>query len=232
MKLLFINTMFCLFIFSFPLKAQPLDKIVIPAYISYVEHADSGYYCIKLRGISKNGSQFPSVKSFLISGEAAKGAHFNTQPRRNAASVHLRYPFPEDTKVEWFYNEVTIPQGFDPVSTFYMANGFKRGYFGIQVNSKTERWVIFSVWDSGNEAIDRNKVNDENRVKLLEKGAGVVANDFGNEGIGGHSHWVYPWVTGQTYRFLLHAQPDNGLTTYMEVLFPELPNLAMLSQDL
>jgi len=95
-----------------------------------------------------------------------------------------------------------------------MANGFKRGYFGIQVNSETERRVIFSVWDSGNEAVDRDKVNPENQVKLLAKGEGVVASGFGNEGTGGHSHWVYPWVTGQTYRFLLHAQPEGEMTTY------------------
>ncbi len=174
----------------------------------------AGYYCIKLKGIAKKGSFFPSVSAFLISGEASKGAHFNTQPRRNAASVHLGYPIPENTKAEWFYNEVTIPRGFDHVTTYYMANGFKRGYFGIQVNSETERRVIFSVWDSGNEAVDRDKVNPENQVTLLAKGDGVVANGFGNEGTGGHSHWVYPWVTGQTYRFLLRAQPKGETTTY------------------
>jgi hypothetical protein len=178
------------------------------------EIAKEGYYCIKLKGISKQGKYFPAIRSFLISGEASKGAQYNTQPRRNAASVHLRYPVPDNALVEWFYNEVTVPAGFDPVSTFYMANGFKRGYFGMQVNSETERRVIFSVWDSGNEAIDRNKVNEDNRVKLTAKGTDVVANDFGHEGTGGHSHWVYPWVTGQTYRFLLHAQPVGETTTY------------------
>ena len=100
-----------------------------------------------------------------------------------------------------------------------MANGFKRGYFGIQVNSETERRVIFSVWDSGNEAVDRNKVSDDNKVKLLAKGTDVVADGFGNEGTGGHSHWIYPWVTGQTYRFLLHAKPDGETTTYSGYFF-------------
>jgi hypothetical protein len=179
----------------------------------------AGYYCLKLKGMNRKGPLFPAVRAFLISGQASAGVHFNTKPRRNAASVHLRYPFPEGTRAEWFYNEVTVPEGFDPVTTFYMANGFKRGYFGIQANSKTERRVIFSVWDSGQEAIDRNKVNDENRVKLLRKGDDVVANDFGNEGTGGHSHWVYPWKTGQTYRFLLHAKPEGEFTTYSGYFF-------------
>jgi hypothetical protein len=48
----------------------------------------------------------------------------------------------------------------------------------------------------GKEAVDRNKVADSNKVQLLAKGDGVFADGFGNEGTGGHSHWVYPWKTG------------------------------------
>ena len=51
-----------------------------------------------------------------------------------------------------------------------VACGFARGYFGIQVNSKTERRVIFSVWDSGNEGKDRKKVAKEDLVTLLAEG--------------------------------------------------------------
>ena len=103
-----------------------------------------------------------------------------------------------------------------------MACGFRRGYFGIQVNSPTERRIIFSVWDSGNEAVDRSRVAAENRVKLMAKGDGVVASDFGNEGTGGHSHLVYPWKTGTTYRFLVVAQPAANSTTYSGYFyFPE-----------
>jgi hypothetical protein len=95
-----------------------------------------------------------------------------------------------------------------------MACGFRRGYFGIQVNSPTERRIIFSVWDSGNEAIDRNKVEAENRVQLLAKGDGVFTDSFGNEGTGGHSHLKYMWKTGDTYRFLVTAKPDGTHTVY------------------
>ena len=31
----------------------------------------------------------------------------------------------------------------------------------MQVNSTTERRIIFSVWDSGNEGVDRKKVAEE-----------------------------------------------------------------------
>jgi FKBP-type peptidyl-prolyl cis-trans isomerase len=94
-----------------------------------------------------------------------------------------------------------------------MACGFARGYFGIQVNSEKERRVIFSVWDAGNEAVDRNKVGTENRVVLLAKGDSVITNDFGNEGTGGHSHLVYPWKTETTYKFLVTALIDSASQT-------------------
>jgi hypothetical protein len=42
--------------------------------------------------------------------------------------------------------EITVPVGQDPIGSYFMANGFGEGYFGFQVNSKTERRVLFSVW--------------------------------------------------------------------------------------
>ena len=150
----------------------------------------------------------------MLDGPATADAHFNTDPRRNAASVHLFYPTPKDAAVEWFYNEVTAVA--DPVATYYMACGFARGYFGMQVNSARERRIIFSVWDaaSGQSAKDRSTVAEENHTQLLGKGPGVVASVFGNEGTGGHSHFVYPWKTGEAQKFLLGAKADGADTIY------------------
>ena len=144
----------------------------------------------------------PSIRTLVLAGDGAVGARFNLKERRNAASVHLGYPTENKSKIVAFYNEVTATE--DPLHTYYMACGFGRGYFGIQVNSPTERRIIFSIWDSGNEAVDRTKVADDDRVKLLEKGSGVFTDDFGNEGTGGHSHLVYPWKKGQTLPLLCH----------------------------
>jgi Domain of unknown function (DUF3472)/Domain of unknown function (DUF5077) len=154
------------------------------------------------------------IEALLLDGEASVGAHFNLLPRRNAASVHLGYPTPKDAKIAMFYNEVTAVE--DPVATYYMACGFSRGYFGMQVNSPTERRIIFSVWDagSGQDAKDRRTVADEDHTQLLARGDGVEASVFGNEGTGGHSHLVYPWKTGQPQRFLLTAKPAGTHTVY------------------
>ncbi len=174
--------------------------------------AKEGYYRIALEG----SGALPDLSALVLSGPAAAGAHFSTVERRNAASVHLGYPVPQEVRdeIEWF--TIELEPRTDPLYTYYEATGFERGYFGMQVNGPNERRIIFSVWDAGTEAVDRKKVAEEDRVKLLAKGVGVVASDFGNEGTGGHSHLVQPWKLGERFRFLLHAVPDTegNTTTY------------------
>lgn len=177
------------------------------------EIAEPGYVRFELSRAEGEAGKSLRVVALLLDGEAIAGAHFNLEPRRNASSVHLMYPTPKDAPIDRFYCEVTAVE--DPIGTFYMACGFHRGYFGMQVNGPNERRIIFSVWDSGDEAVDRNKVQGENRVRLVEKGEGVETGDFGNEGTGGHSHLVYDWKTGETQRFLLVAKPTSDTrTTY------------------
>ena len=173
-------------------------------YVRLTLHADGLKDAGLLRGIT-------------LVGDAARDAHASTVERRNAASVHLNYPLERAEEVEWFYGEVRALT--DPIHSYYEVLGFHRGYFGIQVNSPTERRIIFSVWDAGGEKNDRGRVADENRVKLLAKGDGVVAGDFGNEGTGGHSHLVYPWKTGENYKLLLAARIDADATIYSAYFF-------------
>lgn len=202
----------------------PLRTSTKEIKIGTVQLADTGF--VELIFSSKKASPgLIVIGNLILSGSAAEGLRFNKQSRLNAASVHLRYPLADSIRAISFYNEITVPKGYDPVHSFYMANGFSRGYFGIQVNSAKERRVIFSVWDAGNEAVDRNKVAEEDKVKLLAKGDGVVSNDFGNEGTGGHSHWVYNWKTGQTYQFLLTALPDSATQTTIYTGYFFVPEL-------
>jgi len=183
----------------------PLGKLSIPS---------KGYHRFSLSSLNPKGSPTGDVLALILDGTPATDAHFNLKPRRNAASVHLSYQTPKDTDITGFYNEVTAVT--DPVTTFYMACGFARGYFGMQVNSETERRIIFSVWDAaeGSNADSREKVNPENHVQLLAKGDGVEASVFGGEGTGGHSHLVYPWKTGATQKFWLTCSPEGNHTDY------------------
>lgn len=162
---------------------------------------EPGYQSFVLESPKPQGA----LQALLLDGSAIKEAHFNLKSRRNAASVHLAYPVDKEKQVSAFYCEMTGVE--DPLWTYYMACGWHRGYFGMQVNSQKERRIIFSVWDSGGEAIDRDKVGDENRVTLVAKGEDVYSGDFGNEGTGGHSHLKYSWKTGERQKFLVTAKP-------------------------
>jgi hypothetical protein len=171
----------------------------------------TGYTRFMLESLNPPGRPFGDLDALLLEGPALQDAHFNLKPRRNAASVHLNYAVPADTEIAAFYGEVTAVE--DPTATFYMACGWHRGYFGMQVNSPAERRIIFSVWDSGGEPTDRSKVSQENRVVLMDKGDGVYSGDFGNEGTGGHSHLKYMWKTGQKQRFVVTATPTDETFT-------------------
>lgn len=193
---------------------------------------DSGYIKIDIRGISKTGDVFANIKELLVSGSAIdsqtvyvknnEGNYFYWG--RRGPSVHLNYDISTAGKeIEWFYNEITVPVGEDPVGSYFMANGFGEGYFGIQVNSPTERRILFSVWSPFNTD-DPKQIPDDKKIKMLKKGKDVHTGEFGNEGSGGQSYLKYNWKAGNTYKFLLRGQPtgDNH-TVYTAYFFaPEL----------
>ena len=167
----------------------------------------SGYHTFTLSSPAPSGK----IEELTLDGPSAKDAHFNFKPRRNSASVHLSYPIEQREEISAFYCELTGIE--EPLWTYYMACGWHRGYFGMQINSPTERRIIFSVWDSGGEAVDRNKVGQEDRVTLIAKGESVNSGSFGNEGTGGHSHLKYQWETGVKQRFLVTAEPVDSTHT-------------------
>jgi hypothetical protein len=171
-------------------------------------HVDRpGYVKVDLQGVSTDGGYFGDITGLQINGAAAQQAVFANDPEnfywsRRGPSVHLSFDVPDDT--EYFYSEITVPLGQDPVGTYYMANGFDGGYFGFQVNTPKQRTVLFSVWDSPTAP-----------TTLVRKGAKVITNGFGGEGTGGQSRLMFSWEPGKTYRFLTRAQPDgNGNLLY------------------
>lgn len=177
-----------------------------------------GYQKILLQGVSAGAEVFADIDDLLIGGSAVGADTYFIKDEfywgRRGPSVHLNYQSPTAEPLEYFYSEVTVPAGRDVVGSYYMANGFAQGYFGMQVNSATERRVLFSVW-SPYETDDPSKIPLEDRVQLLRKGPGVQTGEFGNEGAGGQSYLIYPWQAGTTYKFLLKAKPgDNNSTDF------------------
>jgi hypothetical protein len=179
------------------------------------------FYRLEIGGKALKGSGGVGINTISLEtpkggGGKARHAKWQTSP-----SVHLRYQTDDEKKYEydWLYGEIQVPEGYDPAYTFYMCIGFYRGYFGIQVNSLTERRVLFSVWDSSNEAVDRDKVNPDDRVALLDKHPDVHAGSFGNEGTGGQSYRKYPWETGVPVKFLMNMRQLPGDFTVYSAWF-------------
>jgi hypothetical protein len=200
---------------SIQIKNVTFDTIPVGTF--RIEKA--GYQYIDLMAISKQGPDFAGITDFIISGPATEGKVFFVKDDfyfgRRGPSVHLRYEIPTAASdIVWFYNEITIPEGNDVIGSYYMANGFADGYFGIQCNSETERRILFSVW-SPYKTDNPGEIPDEYKIILLKKGNDVITKEFGNEGSGGQSYRKYFWKTGNTYRFLLKGEPSvNNSTDY------------------
>ncbi|KAK7054297.1 hypothetical protein VNI00_003490 [Paramarasmius palmivorus] len=124
----------------------------------------------------------------------------------------MNYTVPANS--EYFYNEVTVPAGQDAIGSYFMVTGFSGGYSGIQVNSQTERRIIFAVWDADNSQ----------KTTLVSKGKGVVEERFDNEGSGGRVHLLFNWVASTTYKFITRIHPDSSGSSLFSAWFfaPEL----------
>ncbi len=184
-----------------------------------VSVAEAGYVRVDLQ-LSERG--FAQVRELLVASEEQdlKLDYVNTNKGnmfywgRRGPSVHLRYEVPKDLKLEYAYSEITVPEGQDPIGSYYMANGFGEGYFGIQVNGAQERRVLFSVW-SPFSTDNPKDIPEDQRIVALGRGPEVKIGEFGNEGSGGQSYLIYPWKAGKTYRFLTQVTPDcKGNTVY------------------
>jgi hypothetical protein len=191
-------------------------------YVGEWEVKDTGYVAITIKGISKKDSLFANIRSIKLSGAAinSKTTYVKNNEDeffywgRRGPSVHLGYAVPDSINAEWFYNEVTVPKGNDILGSYFMADGFNEGYFGMQVNSPTERRILFSIWSPFNTD-DPKAIPANQKIIMLKKGRNVYTGEFGNEGSGGQSYMSYNWKAGITYKFLIHARPDGqGRTEY------------------
>jgi hypothetical protein len=193
-------------------RVYDVGRIKVPA----------GYVRVDLQGVERTGGTFAEIHDLIVVSDTKdlkldyvksnKGNMFLWG--RRGPSVHLRYEVPKDRQIQYAYSELTVPLGQDPIGSYFMANGFGEGYFGIQVNGPDERRVLFSVWSPFKTDNPRDVPKDQ-QIVALGRGLDVHIGKFGNEGSGGQSFLVYPWKAGKTYRFLTEVKPDGeGNTIY------------------
>lgn len=168
-----------------------------------------GYMKLELQGVHKTGGFFADVSDLFISCSneircVADDFYFG----RRGPSVHLQYLLPCNKNICYFYNEIIVPKGEDAIGSYFCAAGFDGGYFGIQVNSTTERRILFSIW-SPYQTDNPQCIPDEYKVRLIRKGDHVYVGEFGNEGSGGQSFLRYNWKSGTKYKFLVNATPSS-----------------------
>lgn len=204
---------------SVNINIKPNQKGAID--ISDFSIVDTGYYAMELKAKSI-ASLYPTIDGYVLTGTASEGKiNFvrNNEDNffywgRRGPSTHMGYQQPKDKQIEYYYNEVTVPKGSDIEGSYFMSNGFNVGYFGMQVNSNTERRILFSVW-SPFTTDDPKEIPDDHKIILKTKGKFVHTGEFGNEGSGGQSYLKFNWKAGNTYKFLLRGRPiENNYTAY------------------
>lgn len=193
------------------LDNSEFDTIYVGNYAS----SGKGYHHIDIQGISKTTETYADVKSIVFKqpedSTLVKYIKDDFYFGRRGPSTHLVFETPTDD-IEWMYSEIEIDQDQDVIGSYFMANGFGEGYFGIQVNSETERRILFSIW-SPFKTDDPNSIPDDQKIRLLKKGEGVTTGEFGNEGSGGQSYKVFNWKAQTRYGFLTKVKPNSDNTT-------------------
>lgn len=185
--------------------------------------SEPGYKYIEISCTEKKGTKIADISNLLLGSDAAKEINFipskNIHFGRRGPSVHMRYEIPNNKQVTWFYNELKVPHNQDKLGSFFMANGCSEGYFGIQVNSETERRILFSIW-SAYSTDNPNEIPEDYKVVNLGSGDGVTVGNFGNEGSGKQCYKRYFWKADTTYKFLLKVTPSkNNSTDYTAYFF-------------
>lgn len=77
------------------------------------------------------------------------------------------------------------------------------GYCGIQHNTTRERRTIFSIWDTSSKL----------PPNVTEADPKTVFNRFGGEGEGAHTHMLWDWQVGETFRFFVEKQAGGDPNT-------------------
>ncbi|MFV0472488.1 MAG: DUF3472 domain-containing protein [Paludibacteraceae bacterium] len=183
----------------------------------------TGFYKYLLKPLASPGNNI-TVAGLLFKSYTSAAADVHATNYRSSPSVHLGgWKSTDNTAVvgqqyDWCYMEILVPEGGDPLYTYYMSLGILSGYMGIQTNSATERRVLFSMWDDGDT--DKDPTLDQyKRAGAVDHDPATTVNRFGNEGTGTQSYVTgMVWKTGVPVQFLTNARLEEYDDTLKSVL--------------
>jgi hypothetical protein len=122
-----------------------------------------------------------------------------------AKAQHLWWDLRGQKDATCLYGEITV-LATNPNIYYCGANWHPGepagGYCGIQHNGGRERRTIFSIWDTSPTLHPR----------VTEADPATIHDRFGGEGEGGHTHMIWPWKEGETFRFFVRKEggPEPG----------------------
>lgn len=194
-------------------------------WVGYLPVRAAGYLRIDISGVKGNPS-FADIAALWVTAESGLvcvniqdlPGGFTSADRidyynfaRRGPSLHLAFDSPPADKNEYFYAEVSLPAGFDPLGTYASVAAFTGGYCGIQRLNQTPKGtpcrglVIFSAWDTDSKV-------PALLAKVVALGAGVETKPFDGEGEGAQTVLPYDWAADTTYKIVVRAKPDGADT--------------------
>lgn len=192
---------------TFESKSAPTDTL----FAARIEAPKTGYYRYELKPLTDPESAVTIHNLIFNEFDPEKTGQVNHTDYQSSPSVHLSFSTTAETtrSYDWIYQEILVPEGADPLATYYMSLGFFRGYMGIQTNSAEERRVLFSVWDSKDAENDKS-IGEDDFVSLVDKDEATTTNSFGGEGTGGQSYVkTANWKTGKPVQFLMNVRKSD-----------------------
>jgi hypothetical protein len=192
-------------------------------WVGYLPVSAAGYLRVDISGVTGNPT-FADIAALWVTTEsglvcvniqdlpggftsADRISYYNFA--RRGPSLHLIFDSPPEDKNEYFYSEVSLPSGFDPLGTYAAVAAFDGGYCGIQRINQTPKGtpcrglVMFSAWDTDSKV-------PALRAKVVALGVGVETKPFGGEGEGAQTVLPYDWSAATTYKIVVRAKRDGG----------------------
>ncbi len=127
-------------------------------------------------------------------------------PAANCPAQHLWWDKEGQDSATCLYGEITV-LATHPNIYYCGANWWPGeaagGYCGIQHNGPKERRTIFSIWDTAPKL----------HPAVTEADPRTSSGRFGGEGEGAHTHMLWDWQEGETFRFFVRKLPGKKADT-------------------